>query len=38
MVDLTFLGGIVGEDEIFFLSIFKKKKKMDTPNRSAHLN
>ena len=26
MVDLTFLGGSVGEDEIFFLSIFKKKK------------
>ena len=39
MVDLTFPDGSVGEDEIFFLSISKKKKKkLDTPNRSAHLN
>lgn len=27
MVDLTFPDGSVGEDEIFFLSISKKKKK-----------
>lgn len=37
MDDLTFLDGSVGEDEIFFLSI-SKKKKLDTPNRSAHLS